>query len=112
MLVPDHFQGGAGYGCCERIPTECGSMLTRLEEAEDGFICEHCRDGIKTSGEGFADDRHIWADILIFRREQLPGPTETGLDFICHKEDVILLTKVCNFFQISSRRDDDSPFAL
>ena len=87
-------------------------MLARREQAEQGFIRQHRRDGIKASSQSLADDRHIRADILMLRGEQFPGPAQTRLNFIRHQQNIVLLADFRNLLQISSGRDDDPAFAL
>jgi hypothetical protein len=48
----------------------------------------------------------------MLRRKQFPGSRQTCLNFIRHKEHVVLLADLRNTLQISCRRDDDSAFAL
>ncbi|MNP24634.1 hypothetical protein D3C76_1174070 [compost metagenome] len=87
-------------------------MRPRLKQIKYLRISSDSRDGHDSSPQRFAHNPDVWFNPFPVGGKTATGSSKSGLDLIRYSQHLLALTQSKSFSQISSRRDNDSSFAL
>ncbi len=87
-------------------------MITRREYAHD--VAPREKQGYRqdAAAERLAQNQAVRVHVLVFTRQQFPGPAEAGLYLIGNQQDVMLAAQLGCSSEITLRRNDDTALSL